>query len=133
MTRIAAGQSWGVSAASDSRVGWALKKLLAAAQHHRAVVHQQCWQVTSGTHRYLVAVLSDGNTWMTGGIAAVEGAGPYGGILGAGDPLTAQEPDAVDRRGDGRLDDLLILRCGYGERLPRSGRNLQVKLFRLSV
>jgi hypothetical protein len=29
-------------------------------------------QVTSGTHHYLVAVLSDGNASMTGGIAAVE-------------------------------------------------------------
>jgi len=70
MTRIAAGQSWGVSAASDS--GWALKNGWLQRSTTGLWDINSVGQVTSGTHHYLVAVLSDGNASMTGGIAAVE-------------------------------------------------------------
>ncbi|MDH6222400.1 serine hydrolase [Streptomyces pseudovenezuelae] len=70
MTRIAAGQSWGVSAASDS--GWALKNGWLQRSTTGLWDINSVGQVTSGTHHYLVAVLSDGNVSMTGGIAAVE-------------------------------------------------------------
>ncbi|MFJ5306968.1 serine hydrolase [Streptomyces sp. NPDC088350] len=70
MTRIAAGQSWGVSAASDS--GWALKNgWLQRTTTGLWDINSVGW-ITSGTHHYLVAVLSDGNASMAGGIAAVE-------------------------------------------------------------
>ncbi|MFD4559427.1 serine hydrolase [Streptomyces sp. NPDC058469] len=72
MTRIAAGQSWGVSAASDSGAGWALKNGWLQRSTTGLWDINSVGQVTSGTHHYLVAVLSDGNTSMTGGIAAVE-------------------------------------------------------------
>lgn len=70
MTRIAAGQSWGVSAASDS--GWALKNGWLQRSTTGLWDINSVGQVTSGTHHYLVAVLSDGNASMTGGIATVE-------------------------------------------------------------
>lgn len=70
MTRIAAGQSWGVSAASDS--GWALKNGWLQRSTTGLWDINSVGRVTSGTHHYLVAVLSDGNTSMTGGIATVE-------------------------------------------------------------
>ena len=72
MTRIAAGQSWGVSAASDS--GWALKNGWLQRTTTGLWDVNSVGQVTSGTHHYLVAVLSDGNATMPGGIAAVESA-----------------------------------------------------------
>jgi hypothetical protein len=70
MTRIAAGQSWGVSAASDS--GWALKNGWLQRSTTGLWDINSVGQVTSGTHHYLVAVLSDGNASMAGGIATVE-------------------------------------------------------------
>ena len=72
MTRIAAGQSWGVSAASDSGAGWALKNGWLQRSTTGLWDINSVGRVTSGTHHYLVAVLSDGNTSMTGGIATVE-------------------------------------------------------------
>jgi hypothetical protein len=72
MTRIAAGQSWGVSAASDSGTGWALKNGWLQRSTTGLWDINSVGRVTSGTHHYLVAVLSDGNASMTGGIAAVE-------------------------------------------------------------
>ncbi|MDV9173103.1 serine hydrolase [Streptomyces sp. W16] len=70
MTRIAAGQSWGVSAASDA--GWALKNGWLQRSTTGLWDINSVGEVTSGTHHYLVAVLSDGNASMAGGIAAVE-------------------------------------------------------------
>lgn len=70
MTRIAAGQSWGVSAASDS--GWALKNGWLQRSTTGLWDINSVGQITSGTHHYLVAVLSDGNASMAGGIATVE-------------------------------------------------------------
>ncbi|MET7490228.1 serine hydrolase [Streptomyces sp. NPDC005538] len=70
MTRIATDQSWGVSAASDS--GWALKNGWLQRSTTGLWDINSVGEVTSGTHHYLVAVLSDGNASMTGGIAAVE-------------------------------------------------------------
>ncbi|WP_043663194.1 serine hydrolase [Streptomyces xylophagus] len=72
MTRIAADQSWGVSAASDS--GWALKNGWLQRSTTNLWDINSVGEVTSGTHHYLVAVLSDGNATMAGGIAAVESA-----------------------------------------------------------
>ncbi|WP_405989190.1 serine hydrolase [Streptomyces sp. NBC_00986] len=74
MTRIAAGQSWGVSAASDGGAGWALKNGWLQRSTTGLWDINSVGRVTSGTHHYLVAVLSDGNASMTGGIAAVESA-----------------------------------------------------------
>ncbi|WP_262060120.1 class A beta-lactamase-related serine hydrolase [Streptomyces sp. STR69] len=70
MTRIAAGQSWGVSAASDA--GWALKNGWLQRSTTGLWDINSVGEITSGTHHYLVAVLSDGNASMAGGIAAVE-------------------------------------------------------------
>ncbi|WP_329264572.1 class A beta-lactamase-related serine hydrolase [Streptomyces sp. NBC_01478] len=70
MTRIAAGQSWGVSAASDA--GWALKNGWLQRTTTGLWDINSVGRVTSGTHHYLVAVLSDGNASMQGGIEAVE-------------------------------------------------------------
>ncbi|WP_406130714.1 serine hydrolase [Streptomyces sp. NBC_00989] len=70
MTRIDAGQSWGVSAASDS--GWALKNGWLQRSTTGLWDINSVGRVTSGTHHYLVAVLSDGNASMAGGIATVE-------------------------------------------------------------
>ncbi|MFJ8141220.1 serine hydrolase [Streptomyces sp. NPDC096013] len=72
MTRIATDQSWGVSAAADS--GWALKNGWLQRATTGLWDINSVGQVTSGTHHYLVAVLSDGNTSMAGGIKAVESA-----------------------------------------------------------
>ncbi|WOX14348.1 serine hydrolase [Streptomyces sp. N50] len=74
MTRIAAGQSWGVSAASDSGAGWALKNGWLQRSTTGLWDINSVGRVASGTHHYLVAVLSDGNATMPGGIAAVESA-----------------------------------------------------------
>ncbi|MFI5880771.1 serine hydrolase [Streptomyces sp. NPDC051554] len=74
MTRIAAGQSWGVSAASDTGAGWALKNGWLERSTTGLWDINSVGRVTSGTHHYLVAVLSDGNATMAGGIAAVESA-----------------------------------------------------------
>ncbi|MFE2417115.1 serine hydrolase [Streptomyces hokutonensis] len=70
MTRIAAEQSWGVSAASDA--GWALKNGWLQRSTTGLWDINSVGEVTSGTHHYLVAVLSAGNVSMPGGIAAVE-------------------------------------------------------------
>jgi hypothetical protein len=70
MTRISAGQSWGVSAASDA--GWALKNGWLQRTTTGLWDINSVGQVTSGTHHYLIAVLSDGNASMPDGIAAVE-------------------------------------------------------------
>ncbi|XUL93756.1 serine hydrolase [Streptomyces galilaeus] len=70
MTRIAADQSWGVSAASDA--GWALKNGWLQRSTTGLWDINSVGEVTSGTHHYLVAVLSAGNASMAGGIAAVE-------------------------------------------------------------
>ncbi|MGW3108996.1 serine hydrolase [Streptomyces sp. NPDC001100] len=72
MTRIAADQSWGVSAASDA--GWALKNGWLQRSTTGLWDINSVGEVTSGTHHYLVAVLSSGNASMAGGIAAVESA-----------------------------------------------------------
>ncbi|MFI6407649.1 serine hydrolase [Streptomyces sp. NPDC050548] len=72
MTRISAGQSWGVSAASDA--GWALKNGWLQRSTTGLWDINSVGEVTSGTHHYLVAVLSNGNASMAGGIAAVESA-----------------------------------------------------------
>lgn len=72
MTRIATDQSWGVSAAADS--GWALKNGWLQRSTTGLWDINSVGQVTSGTHHYLVAVLSDGNTSMAGGIRTVENA-----------------------------------------------------------
>ena len=74
MTHITAGQSWGVSAASDSGAGWALKNGWLQRSTTGLWDINSVGRVTSGTHHYLVAVLSDGNATMPGGIAAVESA-----------------------------------------------------------
>ncbi len=70
MTRIATDQSWGVSAASDS--AWALKNGWLQRSTTGLWDINSVGQVTSGTHHYLVAVLSDGNTSMASGIKVVE-------------------------------------------------------------
>ncbi|MFJ2157375.1 serine hydrolase [Streptomyces sp. NPDC087856] len=72
MTRIATDQSWGVSAASDS--AWALKNGWLQRTTTGLWDVNSVGQVTSGTHHYLVAVLSDGNTSMATGIKTVENA-----------------------------------------------------------
>lgn len=72
MTRIATDQSWGVSAASDS--AWALKNGWLQRTTTGLWDINSVGQVTSGTHHYLVAVLSDGNTSMATGIKTVENA-----------------------------------------------------------
>ncbi|MGW3310084.1 serine hydrolase [Streptomyces sp. NPDC001073] len=72
MTRIATDQSWGVSAASDS--AWALKNGWLQRSTTGLWDVNSVGQVTSGTHHYLVAVLSDGNTSMASGIKTVESA-----------------------------------------------------------
>ena len=72
MARIAAGQSWGVSAASDA--GWALKNGWLQRSTTGLWDINSVGEIASGTHHYLVAVLSAGNASMAGGIAAVESA-----------------------------------------------------------
>ncbi|MEU6811685.1 serine hydrolase [Streptomyces sp. NPDC046831] len=70
MTRIASDQSWGVSAAADS--GWALKNGWLQRSTTDLWDVNSVGQVTAGGHRYLVAVLSDGNASMEDGKALVE-------------------------------------------------------------
>ncbi|MFD4878187.1 serine hydrolase [Streptomyces sp. NPDC058420] len=72
MSRIATDQSWGVSAASDS--AWALKNGWLQRSTTGLWDINSVGQVTSGTHHYLVAVLTDGNTSMAAGIKTVENA-----------------------------------------------------------
>ncbi|MGV9254114.1 serine hydrolase [Streptomyces sp. NPDC003697] len=70
MTRIASDQSWGVSAAADS--GWALKNGWLQRSTTDLWDVNSVGRVTVGGHRYLVAVLSDGNATMEDGKALVE-------------------------------------------------------------
>jgi hypothetical protein len=70
MSRIAADQSWGVSAATDS--GWALKNGWLQRNTTELWDVNSVGRITSGGHHYLVAVLSDGNKSMPEGVALVE-------------------------------------------------------------
>ncbi|MET8248094.1 serine hydrolase [Streptomyces sp. NPDC005202] len=70
MTRIVADQAWGVSAAADS--GWALKNGWLQRNTTGLWDVNSVGQVMVGGHRYLVAVLSDGDTSMKDGISLVE-------------------------------------------------------------
>ncbi|MBB4790093.1 serine hydrolase [Streptomyces nodosus] len=69
MTHIADDQSWGVSAAGS---GWALKNGWLERTATGLWDINSIGQVTMNGHRYLVAVLSDGNTSMNDGISLVE-------------------------------------------------------------
>ncbi|MGY5049649.1 serine hydrolase [Streptomyces sp. 900105755] len=70
MTEISAGQSWGVSAATDS--GWALKNgWLMRTTTGRWDINS-IGRITNGGHHYLVAVLSNGNASMPDGVNLVE-------------------------------------------------------------
>ncbi|WTN46727.1 class A beta-lactamase-related serine hydrolase [Streptomyces sp. NBC_00631] len=70
MTEIAAGQSWGVSAAADA--GWALKNGWLMRTTTGLWDINSIGRVTAGGHHYLVAVLSDGNASMPDGVNLVE-------------------------------------------------------------
>ncbi|MFI6494550.1 serine hydrolase [Streptomyces sp. NPDC050564] len=70
MTRIVGEQAWGVSAATGS--GWALKNGWLQRNTTGLWDVNSVGQVTASGRHYLVAVLSDGNTSMTNGIALVE-------------------------------------------------------------
>ncbi|MXM67676.1 hypothetical protein GR925_30630 [Streptomyces sp. HUCO-GS316] len=70
MTRIVDEQAWGVSAASDP--GWALKNGWLQRDTTGLWDVNSIGRITVDGHHYLVAVLSDGNTSMKDGIAAVE-------------------------------------------------------------
>jgi hypothetical protein len=70
MSRVAAEQSWGVSAASGS--GWALKNGWLQRDTTGLWDVNSVGRITSGGHRCLVAVLSDGNASMKDGVALVE-------------------------------------------------------------
>jgi hypothetical protein len=70
MTEIAADQSWGVSAAADS--GWALKNGWLMRTTTDLWDINSVGRVTAGGHHYLVAVLSNGNASMPGGVQLVE-------------------------------------------------------------
>ncbi|MER7841053.1 serine hydrolase [Streptomyces sp. NPDC096040] len=70
MTEIAAGQSWGVSAAADS--GWALKNGWLMRTTTDLWDINSVGRVTAGGHHYLVAVLSNGNASMPDGVKLVE-------------------------------------------------------------
>ncbi|WP_406164955.1 serine hydrolase [Streptomyces sp. NBC_00996] len=70
MTRIVGEQAWGVSAATGS--GWALKNGWLQRNTTGLWDVNSVGQVTVSGRHYLVAVLSDGNTSMTNGIALVE-------------------------------------------------------------
>ncbi|MET7454361.1 serine hydrolase [Streptomyces sp. NPDC005574] len=70
MNHIAADQTWGVSAASDS--GSALKNGWLQRNTTGLWDINSVGRITACGHHYLVAVLSDGNTSMRDGIALVE-------------------------------------------------------------
>ncbi|MEU2057968.1 serine hydrolase [Streptomyces bungoensis] len=70
MSRVAAEQSWGVSAASGA--GWALKNGWLQRDTTGLWDVNSVGRITSGGHHYLVAVLSDGNASMKDGVALVE-------------------------------------------------------------
>jgi beta-lactamase class A len=70
MTRTAADQSWGVSAAAGS--GWALKNGWLQRSTTGLWDINSIGEVSKNGHRYLVAVLSDGNPTMQDGVSLVE-------------------------------------------------------------
>ncbi|MGW3497345.1 serine hydrolase [Streptomyces sp. NPDC001020] len=70
MAHVAGDQAWGVSAAAGS--GWALKNGWLQRSTTGLWDINSVGQVTVDGHRYLVAVLSDGNTSMKDGISLVE-------------------------------------------------------------
>ncbi|MFF7974250.1 serine hydrolase [Streptomyces sp. NPDC007905] len=70
MSRVAADQSWGVSAAAGS--GSALKNGWLQRNTTGLWDVNSVGRITTGGHQYLVAVLSDGNTSMKDGVALVE-------------------------------------------------------------
>lgn len=70
MGGVAAEQSWGVSAAAGS--GWALKNGWLQRNTTGLWDINSVGRITTGGHRYLVAVLSDGNKSMKDGVALVE-------------------------------------------------------------
>ncbi|MGW3360775.1 serine hydrolase [Streptomyces bungoensis] len=70
MSRVAAEQSWGVSAASGA--DWALKNGWLQRDTTGLWDVNSVGRITSGGHHYLVAVLSDGNRSMKDGVALVE-------------------------------------------------------------
>ncbi|GAA3825864.1 serine hydrolase [Streptomyces chiangmaiensis] len=70
MTHIESDQAWGVSSAAGS--GWALKNGWLQRSTTGLWDINSIGQVTVNGHRYLVAVLSAGNTSMNDGIALVE-------------------------------------------------------------
>ncbi|MGW0996907.1 serine hydrolase [Streptomyces sp. NPDC002520] len=70
MSGIAPEQSWGVSAATDSR--WALKNGWLQRNTTDLWDVNSVGRITKGGHRYLVAVLSDGSKSMPEGVALVE-------------------------------------------------------------
>ena len=73
VSRIAAGQHWGVSAVADGSA-WALKNGWLPRTATGLWEVNSIGRVTSGGHDYLVAVLSDGNATQARGIALVEAA-----------------------------------------------------------
>ncbi|MDQ0988891.1 serine hydrolase [Streptomyces sp. V3I7] len=72
MTRIAGEQAWGVSAAAADGSRWALKNGWLPRSTTGLWDVNSVGEVKAGGHRYLVAVLSDGNPSMKDGIARVE-------------------------------------------------------------
>ncbi|MDR3080420.1 MAG: class A beta-lactamase-related serine hydrolase [Streptomyces sp.] len=70
MAHVASDQAWGVSAAAGSE--WALKNGWLQRSTTGLWDINSVGQVTVDGHRYLVAVLSDGNTSMKDGISLVE-------------------------------------------------------------
>ncbi|WP_159672972.1 serine hydrolase [Streptomyces mexicanus] len=70
MSRVAADQSWGVSAASGS--GAALKNGWLQRNTTDLWDVNSVGRITAGGHRYLVAVLSDGSATMGQGVSLVE-------------------------------------------------------------
>ncbi|GAB7058964.1 serine hydrolase [Streptomyces mexicanus] len=70
MSRVAADQSWGVSAASGS--GAALKNGWLQRNTTDLWDVNSVGRITAGGHRYLVAVLSDGSATMDQGVSLVE-------------------------------------------------------------
>ncbi|MEU6649450.1 serine hydrolase [Streptomyces sp. NPDC046900] len=70
MTRIAADQSWGVSAVAGN--GWALKNGWLQRTTTGLWDINSIGEVSKNGHHYLVAVLSDGNPTMQDGVSLVE-------------------------------------------------------------
>lgn len=73
MGRIASGQRWGVSAAADSASVCALKNGWLPRSATGLWDINSVGRVSVGGKRYLVSVLSDGNTTKEAGVALVEG------------------------------------------------------------